>query len=82
MFKNGTFTFSGRDIFMTGASFSCAGGQVIEYEHLKTAVVFYSGSKHVTLGPKKSATLVGYRLRVGLANSKQATFTVDRITSS
>jgi hypothetical protein len=78
-FKNGTFSFSGQNIFITGSSFSCADGPMLDYERLKTALRFYSGSKRITLGPKQSATLAGYRIRVGLANSKQATFTIDRV---
>ena len=75
-FKNGTFTFNGSDIFITDGAFSC-GGPTIGYERLRTAIRFSYGSKTVTLGPRKSARLAGYRIRVGVANSKQATFTVD-----
>ena len=76
-FKNGRFTLSGRSIFITGQTFSCAGGQMIAYDRLRSAVRFHFGAKSVTLGARESAKLGGYRIRVGLANSKQATFTVD-----
>jgi hypothetical protein len=78
-FKNGMFNFSGRNIFMSDEGFTCNGGDLIGYERHQTAITFYVGAKHVTLGPKESAKLGGYRIRVGLANSKQATFTVDRL---
>ena len=81
-FKDGRFSLSGHQIFTSDAGFSCDGGNVIGYERLKTAIRFYYGSKRVTLGPKKSGTLGGYRIRVGLANSKQATFTIERATST
>ncbi|GAB2660251.1 hypothetical protein GCM10009743_40600 [Kribbella swartbergensis] len=68
---------SGTNIFITGGSFSCGGGEVIGYERLRTGLRFFNGSRTVTLGPRKSAKLGSYRIRVGLANSKQATFTVD-----
>ena len=76
-FKDGRFTLSGRSIFITGQAFSCSGGQTIAYERLRSAVRFHHGAKSVTLGARESAKLGGYRIRVGLANSKQATFTVD-----
>lgn len=81
-FKDGRFSYSGTNIFMSGDGFTCNGGQLIGYERHKTAITFYVGTKDVTLGPKKSAVIGGYRIRVGIANSKQATFTVDRITST
>lgn len=80
--KDGRFDFSGSNIFISDQGFTCNGGQMVAYERHKTAITFYVGNKHVTLGPKKSAAIGGYRIRVGIANSKQATFTVDRITST
>ncbi|TCC33611.1 hypothetical protein [Kribbella sindirgiensis] len=80
--KDGRFDFSGTNIFISDQGFTCNGGQMVGYERHKTAVTFYVGNKHVTLGPKKSAAIGGYRIRVSIANSKQATFTVDRITST
>jgi hypothetical protein len=76
-FKNGTFSFSGREIFMTDGFFSCAGGELIGYERRKTSLRFSYGSKSVTVAAGKSAKFAGYRIRVGLANAKQATFTLD-----
>ena len=81
-FKDGRFNFSGSNIFISDQGFTCNGGQMVGYERHKTAITFYVGAKHVTLGPKKSTTIGGYRIRVGIANSKQATFTIDRITST
>lgn len=81
-FKDGRFDFSGSNIFISDQGFTCNGGQMVGYERHKTAITFYVGNKHVTLGPKKSAAIGGYRIRVGIANSKQATFTIDRITST
>ncbi|TDW94326.1 hypothetical protein EV137_1628 [Kribbella pratensis] len=81
-FKDGRFDFSGSNIFISDQGFTCNGGQMVGYEVHKTAITFYVGNKHVTLGPKKSAAIGGYRIRVGIANSKQATFTIDRITST
>lgn len=80
--KDGRFDFSGSNIFISDQGFTCNGGQMVAYERHKTAITFYVGNKHVTLGPKKSAAIGGYRIRVGIANGKQATFTVDRITST
>ena len=80
--KDGRFDFSGSNIFISDQGFTCNGGQMVAYERHKTAITFYVGNKHVTLGPKKSAAIGGYRIRVGSANSRQATFTVDRITST
>ncbi|MGW6200530.1 hypothetical protein ACWF0M_30585 [Kribbella sp. NPDC055110] len=80
--KDGRFDFSGNNIFISDQGFTCNGGQMVGYERHKTAVTFYVGNKHVTLGPKKSAAIGGYRIRVGIANSKQAAFTIDRITST
>ncbi len=80
--KDGRFDFSGSNIFISDQGFTCNGGQMVAYERHKTAITFYVGNKHVTLGPKKSAVIGGYRIRVGIANSKQATFTVDRVTST
>ena len=81
-FKDGMFNFSGSNIFISDQGFTCNGGQMVGYERHKTAITFYVGAKHVTLGPKKSAAIGGYRIRVGIANSKQATFTIDRITAA
>jgi len=76
-FKNGRFTLSGSNIFISDQGFRCGGGELIGYERRKSSVRFFYGAKTVTLGPKKSAKIGSYRIRVGLANSKQATFTVD-----
>jgi hypothetical protein len=81
-FKDGMFNFSGSNIYISDQGFTCNGGQMVGYERHRTAITFYVGAKHVTLGPKKFAAIGGYRIRVGIANSKQATFTIDRITAA
>ncbi|MEU8225270.1 hypothetical protein [Kribbella sp. NPDC048915] len=81
-FKDGAFNFSGRNIFMSDYGFSCNGGPMVGYQRNRSSITFSVGSKRVTLGPKKSATIGGYRIRVGLANSRQATFTIDRVRAA
>jgi hypothetical protein len=76
--KDGSFSFAGRQIMSTTEGlFSCGGGKPVQLERLQSALRFYYGSKRVMLGAHESATLAGYRIRVSVANSKQATFTMD-----
>ncbi|TCC65832.1 hypothetical protein E0H73_02560 [Kribbella pittospori] len=78
--KDGSFSFSGRQIMSTtDGIFSCGGGKPVQLERLQSAVRFYYGSKRLTLGSHKSGTLAGYRIRVSVANSRQASFTMDVI---
>ncbi|MFI5731225.1 hypothetical protein ACIA49_13975 [Kribbella sp. NPDC051587] len=78
--KNGQLTMSGAGgIFVSDGGISCGDGVVIGYERMWTAVRFSYGARQVTLGPKKSANFAGYRIRVGVANSRQATFTLERV---